>query len=81
MRGTAPDRTLHRMANTVRLRVGEIRKAKGLTQAALAELADVRRATIAEMEGGKTSRVDLNVLGRIAAALGVDAALLVEQER
>lgn len=59
------------------LRVKELRQAKGLSQADLARSANVRIATISEIENEKTKRVDFDVLERLAAALGVDAGFLV----
>ncbi len=46
------------------------RKELGLTQAQLAEKADVRAATISDIESGK-SRGRMDVMQRIAAALGL----------
>ena len=46
------------------------RKEHGLTQAQLAEKADVRTATISDIESGK-SRGRFDVMQRIAAALGL----------
>lgn len=63
-----------------RLRLQELRAARNLTQSALAEAAGVRRATIVEIEGGKASRVSLDVLERLAVALGVDPGDLFERE-
>jgi len=46
------------------------RKEHGMTQAQLAEKADVRTATISDIESGK-SRGRFDVMQRIASALGV----------
>jgi transcriptional regulator with XRE-family HTH domain len=64
--------------STVRLRLREARQAAGLTQAELAERADLRRATIADIEAGKTTGIDFDTLARLGDALGVNAALLIE---
>lgn len=56
------------------------REAKGLSQQALGDLAGVRQATISELESGKTRRVDLDVLDRLCAALGVEPGELLERE-
>lgn len=65
----------------MRLRVKEWREAKKMSQVELAARAGVRRATIIEMEKGTTTRVYLDVLDKLAVALGIDAALLIEQVR
>jgi transcriptional regulator with XRE-family HTH domain len=61
----------------VRLRVRELRKAKGLTGAELARLAKVRPSTLSDIENNRNKGVYFDVLDRIATALGVDAAMLV----
>jgi transcriptional regulator with XRE-family HTH domain len=57
------------------------RERKNLTQAELGKLADVRQATISDMENGKGRRVDLDVLDRIAKVLGVKATSLLAERR
>ncbi len=59
------------MSNAVsfRLRLKEYRLRAGLSQMELAELADTTRATISNLETGKSLRVELDLLGRIAEAL------------
>ena len=61
----------------VRLRVRELREAKGLTGAELARQAKVRPSTLSAIENGQTTAIAFDVLDRIATALGVDAAMLV----
>jgi len=61
----------------VRLRVKELREAKGLSQVELAKSAGVRQATLSAIENNQTSGVEFAVLDRLATALGVDAAMLV----
>lgn len=61
----------------VRLRVRELREAKGLTGAELARKAKVRPSTLSAIENNQTSAIDFAILDRIATALGVDAAMLV----
>lgn len=63
------------------LRVRELRTAKGLSQAELAQQAKVRIATISEIENQKTKRVDFDVLERLAEALDVDPSFLLTQAR
>jgi transcriptional regulator with XRE-family HTH domain len=63
----------------LRLRVRELRLARGWTQAELAARAKVRTATISEMENGRTKGVDFDSLERLAAALEVIPQSLIEQ--
>jgi putative transcriptional regulator len=63
----------------VRIRLRELREAQGLTQQALAERAGVRQATVSQIESG-TSRVDLDVLERLADALGKEPGELLVRE-
>ena len=55
----------------LRLRVRELREAAGLTQEELARRVGVRQATVSAMEQGAVRRVDLDVIERLAGALGV----------
>lgn len=61
----------------IHLRVEELREAAGLSQTELAERAGIRRATLIDIEKGRTTGVDFDVLERLAVALGVDAGYLV----
>ena len=61
----------------VRLRVKELREAKDYGLRELARIAGVQHQTISKIESGATSRIDLDVLDRLAKALGVDPGLLV----
>lgn len=63
----------------VRIRLRELREAQGLTQQALAERTGVRQATVSQIESG-TSRVDLDVLERLADALGKEPGELLVRE-
>lgn len=63
------------------LRLKALRRAAGHTQASLAEAVGVRQATISDMENGRSRRVDLDTLDRIAKELGVKAGELFEQTR
>ncbi len=60
----------------VRLRVKELRTARGWSQEELSRRADVRQATISDMENGKAKSVDLALLERLAGAFEVDAGYL-----
>ena len=71
------------MATTVmtpiRLRVKEIREAQGLSQAALAEKAGIRPATLSAIETGQTKGIDFDTLERLARALAVPAQVLLDE--
>lgn len=62
----------------IQLRLRELRDAKGWTQAELAEKAGIRRATVNRIENAKVTAIDLAVLEKLASALGVNAAMLVD---
>ena len=57
-----------------------LREKAGLTQAELAERASTRQATISRLETGETRMVQLDVLDRIASALGVEPGDLIVRE-
>ena len=59
------------------LRVAELRAAKGWTQEELAARSGVGRVTIARIERGGTTRVEFDVLDRLATAFGVDPGYLI----
>ena len=61
----------------IRIRLKEVRESRGLTQVELAKLAGVGRPAISNIENGKTSAIDFDVLERLATALQVNAAVLV----
>lgn len=61
-----------------RLRV--LRVAAGLTQEALAKRLGTTQSAIARMECGQ-KRTTLESIGRVAAALGCEVALVIEQRR
>lgn len=63
----------------IRLRVPELRTAKGWTQQELARKAGVSRLTVINVERGDARRVDFDVLEKLADALGVDPAVLLER--
>ena len=60
----------------VRVNLKYWRDLRDMTQAELADLANVRRATISELENGKAKGVSFNVLGQLARALGVHVSQL-----
>lgn len=57
----------------------KLRQKKGLSQAELGKRAGVRQAAISALENGKRQRVDLDMLDRIAKALGVKATALLSE--
>ena len=63
----------------IHIKLRELRAEKGLTQEALAEIAQVRQGTISAIERNATSRIDLKVLERLADALGCEPGDLVER--
>jgi transcriptional regulator with XRE-family HTH domain len=65
----------------IEVKLREYRERKGLSQAQLGKLAKVRQGTISDLETGKGRRVDLDVLERLAAALGVKATSLLRESK
>ncbi len=63
------------------LRIKEIRKAKGWTQAELARKAGIRRATVNRIENARVKAIDLDVLEKLARALHVDPGYLIVKKR
>ena len=62
---------------TLVIRVKELRKAKGWSQAELARRASIRPSTLVDMEKGRSARIELDALERLADALGVDPGFLI----
>jgi transcriptional regulator with XRE-family HTH domain len=67
-------------AHDTGMRIREIRKARGLSQVQLAEMAGVEQPTISRIEKGEDG-VTLRLLRQTAAALGVSIAELFSDER
>jgi transcriptional regulator with XRE-family HTH domain len=59
------------------LRVRELRKSLGLTQAELAARAGIRRATVSRIENAHITAIDFDVLDRLADVLGVEPGFLI----
>ncbi len=57
------------MMTPIVLRIREYRLKRGLTQEELADRASTRQATISDLETGRTQRVELDLLQRLADAL------------
>ena len=64
----------------LRLRIKELRQKAGLTQAVLAERVGGRSATINDLENDKSRRIELDLLERLAIALGVEPGDLIVRE-
>lgn len=62
----------------VTLRLREVRESKGLSQARLAKLSGVAQPTISRLEAGKLGTINLKHLEKLARALGVNAAVLID---
>ena len=67
--------------NPIHVRLRELRDARGWTQGELAERAGVTRATVSRIEGGKVASLDLQVFEKLANALDVHPAVLIDRER
>jgi transcriptional regulator with XRE-family HTH domain len=65
----------------VKLRLKELREAKGWTQAELAARSGVNQGTISKIENEKTGGIDFVNLEALADALGVDAAVLIVHDK
>ena len=65
----------------VHLRLRKLREARGMTQAALASAAGVRRATITDLENGATRKDTLDLIDRLCTALGVEPGELIVREK
>lgn len=65
------------IAMPLAFRLRELREAKGLTQAELAERAEVRAATISRIENNRTTAIDLAVLEKLARVLQVEPGFLL----
>lgn len=53
----------------------EIRKQRGLSQAALADLLDTTQSAVSELENGTSGTPNLNTLARWATALDLDMSV------
>jgi transcriptional regulator with XRE-family HTH domain len=68
------------MMTPLRLDIAKYRNAKGWTQEQLAERSGVHRVTIAKIESGQSANVGLDVIEKLADALGVkDPGKLVKR--
>lgn len=65
----------------VKMRLKELREAKGWTQVQLAEHSGIDQGNISRIESGATKGVDFATLEKLADALDVDAGFLIVHER
>jgi putative transcriptional regulator len=61
----------------IQFRIRELREAKGWSQSRLAAEASTRQATISELETGTSRRIEIQLLERLAVALGVQPGELL----
>ncbi len=59
------------------LRIKQLREVQGLTQGELAAKAGIRRATVNRLENARVKSIDLEVLEKLAKALGCDPGYLI----
>jgi transcriptional regulator with XRE-family HTH domain len=64
---------------TIYIRLRELRLALGLSQAELAARARTRRATVSRLENSRVTAIDLDVLEKLADALGVEPGFLLSR--
>jgi transcriptional regulator with XRE-family HTH domain len=62
---------------TLTLNLREHRERNGLSQAELAKAVGVRQATISDLETGKSRRIELDLLEKLAKVLGVKPAAFI----
>lgn len=65
----------------IELRIKELREVKGWSQAELARRSGVPQPTISRLEASQTDSGNLSNLEKLAQALSVPAALLIEEKR
>jgi transcriptional regulator with XRE-family HTH domain len=64
----------------LRIQLREARIARGFSQVKLAELADVRTATVNRIENNRVTAIDLTVLSKLSKALGIPAGMLLTED-
>ena len=65
----------------IRIRIKELRVARGWSQAELAKRTGIRRATISAIENGQTTGIDFATLEALGDVFGVDPAVLLKRDR
>jgi putative transcriptional regulator len=68
------------MLTVLRFRLRDVREARGLTQAQLAERIGVRQATISDLETGKARVLRFSLLDALCGALNSTPAELMEYD-
>lgn len=64
----------------IQLTLRALREKAGLTQVELAERVGVRQATISDLETGKSTRIEFDLLDKLCEALGCDPGKLLERD-
>ena len=65
----------------IAIRIKELREQRGWSQADLCRISGTRQATISAIENGHTKGIDFDTLERLAKALEVHPAALIEKKR
>lgn len=71
---------MERALSPITIKLREARDAAGLTQTELANKANVRQATISELENGNTRRIEFDVLDRLCRALRIEPGDLLKRK-
>jgi transcriptional regulator with XRE-family HTH domain len=69
-----------RLRNLLSQNLRRLRTAKGLSQEALGEIAGLHRTYVSSVERGERN-ISIDSIEKIAIALGVDARLLLEEQK
>ena len=64
----------------ISIRVRELREGRGWTQAQLCERAGITVVTLSRIENGRTKGIDFETLEKLAKALEVHPAALIEKK-
>ena len=73
--------TVYCVMTPIRIRIREIRKSLGLSQAELSKRTGIRQATISAIENGHTAGIDFDTLEALADVFEVDPAVLIKRVR
>jgi transcriptional regulator with XRE-family HTH domain len=73
-----PRKRAHDLLERLGRRVAEVRRARGFTQAALAEAIDIETATLSRWENGERA-ISLSTLANVAELLDVPLARLLDE--
>ena len=65
----------------IRFSIRELRLGKGWSQTELAEKAGTRQATISNLENGRSRRIEIDLLDRLAKVFSVQPGELIIQEK